>query len=118
MEDVDIACIVITIIAVIIIIACGSCCCGTCVPDLPPELIHQTPQPQQDIETGQKKGLVFKDIKEEGCDKRCCPICLEEYEDDHEIRRLKKCRHFFHRFCIDHWLSQKRTCPSCRCCVV
>ena len=111
-------CIVLSIIIVIILIACGSCCCGICAPHLPPELIYQTPRPQQDIETGQEKGLMFKDIKEEGCDKRSCQICLEEYEDDHEITRLKKCRHVFHRSCIDHWLSQNRSCPICRCYVV
>ncbi|CAH2036437.1 unnamed protein product [Thlaspi arvense] len=61
--------------------------------------------PQQDIESGRQLPLpvetkvlmYFKDIKEEeedeGFCKRCCPICLEAYEDDHEIRRLKKCRH-------------------------
>ncbi|CAG7896599.1 unnamed protein product, partial [Brassica rapa] len=59
-------CIVLSIIIVIILIACGSCCCGICAPHLPPELIYQTPQPQQDIETGQEKGLMFKDIIEEG----------------------------------------------------
>ncbi|KAL0791756.1 hypothetical protein Bca101_008002 [Brassica carinata] len=91
-----------------------------CVDDDPidEKLIYQTPRPQQDIETGQEKGLMFKDIKEEGCDKRSCQICLEEYEDDHEITRLKKCRHVFHRSCIDHWLSQNRSCPICRCYVV
>ncbi|CDY46540.1 BnaA08g01790D [Brassica napus] len=98
-------CIVLSIIIVIILIACGSC--GICAPHLPPELIYQTPQPQQDIETGQEKGLMFKDIKEERCDKRSCQICLEEYEDDHEITRLKKCR-----------LTEKRSCPICRCYVV
>ncbi|ESQ30265.1 hypothetical protein EUTSA_v10011950mg, partial [Eutrema salsugineum] len=84
---------------------------------LPPETIRQTPQPQQDIETGQTKILMFKDIEKEereGCGKRICPICLEEYEDDHEITRLKKCRHVFHRFCIDAWLTRDRSCPSCR----
>ncbi|ESQ30266.1 hypothetical protein EUTSA_v10011984mg [Eutrema salsugineum] len=84
---------------------------------LPPDTIHQTPQPQQDIETGQTKILMFKDIEKaegEGCGKRICPICLEEYEDDHEITRLNKCGHVFHRFCIDAWLTRDRSCPSCR----
>lgn len=89
---------------------------------IPPETIHQTPPPQQDIETGPMKALMFKDIKEEeeggeedegGCN-RFCPICLEEYEDDHQIRRLKKCGHVYHLLCIDSWLSLDESCPCCR----
>ncbi|KAL0853485.1 hypothetical protein Bca101_058637 [Brassica carinata] len=101
MEDIDKVILELTIFSVFFIICC-CCCCRTGSIELPPELIDQTPQTQQDIETGQIKGLLFKDIKEkdegeEGCDKRCCPICLEEYEDDHEIRRLENCRHVFHQ---------------------
>ncbi|RID49393.1 hypothetical protein BRARA_H00196 [Brassica rapa] len=89
----------------------------------PLEPIHQTPQ--QDIETGRQlpltKVILFKDIKVEeggggGCGKSSCPICLEEYDDDHEITKLNKCGHVFHRFCIDSWLSNdpRRSCPNCR----
>ncbi|CAN6989005.1 unnamed protein product [Brassica oleracea var. botrytis] len=99
MDDIDIAILELTIFAMFMIICC-CCCCRTGPVELPPQLIDKTPQTQQDIETGQIKGILFKDIKEkeeeEGCGKRCCPICLEEYEDDHEIRRLEKCRHVFH----------------------
>ncbi|KAH0913999.1 hypothetical protein HID58_028445 [Brassica napus] len=95
MDDIDIAILELTIFMFMIICCC--CCCRTGPVELPPQLIDKTPQTQQDIETGQIKGILFKDIKEkeeeEGCGKRCCPICLEEYEDDHEIRRLEKCRH-------------------------
>ncbi|CAH2036438.1 unnamed protein product, partial [Thlaspi arvense] len=105
----------ISVIVWIIILICGCCMViyAACFysPRKPPT---ETPQPQQDIETGQRrKVLMFKDIKkEEG--EGFCPICLEEYEDDHEIRRLKKCGHVFHRFCIDSWLTRHRSCPSCR----
>ncbi len=30
-----------------------------------------------------------------------CLVCLEEYQDEEEIRRLKACSHLFHRDCID-----------------
>ncbi|KAJ0234613.1 hypothetical protein HA466_0273230 [Hirschfeldia incana] len=121
MEDIDIHIAIIEFTSIFFMICCCCCCCrcnGSV--ELPPELIDEIPQTQQDIETGQTKGLLFKDIKEkdeeelEGCDKRCCPICLEEYEDDHEVSRLEKCRHLFHRFCINSWLKLKRICPSCR----
>ncbi|EOA39233.1 hypothetical protein CARUB_v10012211mg [Capsella rubella] len=119
--------IVFLIIGLIITIF-SNCYSGTSPPPaglVPPETIHQTPQPdEQDIETGrrQKKTLLYKDIKdkeggeeeEKGGSKRFCPICLEEYEDDHEMRRLKKCGHVFHLLCIDSWLKRERTCPSCR----
>ncbi|KAG7548796.1 Zinc finger RING-type [Arabidopsis suecica] len=48
------------------------------------------PQPQQDITIGymtwinETTVLEFKDI-EEGSNRICCPICLEEFEDGHEI---------------------------------
>ncbi|XP_010462032.1 PREDICTED: RING-H2 finger protein ATL33-like [Camelina sativa] len=112
----------------LIVICCGSCCgdvssTQTGLP--PPETIHQTPQPEQDIETGHRKALVYKDIKEEeggrgeeeGGGKRFCPICLEEYEDDHQMRRLQKCGHVFHLLCIDSWLTRDPSCPCCRCSV-
>ncbi|CAA7049654.1 unnamed protein product [Microthlaspi erraticum] len=52
----------------------------------PPEtIIYETPQPQQDIETGQIKVLTFKDIKEEEEEGGC-----------------------------DSWLEQNRSCPNCR----
>ena len=40
-----------------------------------------------------------------------CSIC---YQDDNKIVRRLKCGHEFHLECIDHWLSQKKTCPICR----
>ncbi|KAG7600263.1 Zinc finger RING-type [Arabidopsis suecica] len=122
MDTTDEIIIVFLIIALIVTLI-ANCCENTSLPPtgLPPETIHQTVQPQQDIETGQRKTLVFKDIKEEGGEeeeegsgKRFCPICLEEYEDDHQIRRLKKCGHVFHLLCIDSWLTRERSCPSCR----
>ncbi|KAL1210946.1 E3 ubiquitin-protein ligase ATL6 [Cardamine amara subsp. amara] len=106
-------CFIIAVIIVLII----SCCTSPTVLVLPPETIQQTPQPQQDSETGHMQVLMFKDLneeEEEGNGKSSCPICLEEYEDDHEITRLKKCRHVFHRFCIDSWLTHAPSCPSCR----
>ncbi|KAH0895018.1 hypothetical protein HID58_057447 [Brassica napus] len=111
-----------TVFLVIMLIVCYYCGKNDHM-GLPLEPIHQTPQ--QDIETGQQlplpKVILFKDIKVEeegggGCGKSSCPICLEEYDDDHEIRRLNKCGHVFHRFCIDSWLTNdpRRTCPNCR----
>ncbi|OWB70357.1 hypothetical protein B5S31_g34 [[Candida] boidinii] len=44
-----------------------------------------------------------------------CPICLMAYEDDQFVRELLKCKHEFHKECIDEWLSEgQNTCPMCR----
>lgn len=41
-------------------------------------------------------------------------ICLSDYEAEDDCRVLK-CRHAFHKECVDHWLSAGRnSCPSCR----
>ncbi|KIW05797.1 uncharacterized protein PV09_03006 [Verruconis gallopava] len=44
-----------------------------------------------------------------------CQICLDDYDEDDETRHLVKCSHYFHRECIDHWLTECRnSCPLCR----
>lgn len=43
-----------------------------------------------------------------------CAICLSAVEEGDEMRELK-CRHIFHRSCMDEWLYHGRsTCPLCR----
>ncbi|CAL4905010.1 unnamed protein product [Urochloa decumbens] len=43
-----------------------------------------------------------------------CAVCLADYADGDELRRLPDCRHAFHRGCIDQWLLRRPTCPVCR----
>jgi len=43
----------------------------------------------------------------------CCPICLADYEDGDELRVLP-CNHFMHKICLDAWLVNNPSCPTCR----
>ncbi|XP_041005466.1 E3 ubiquitin-protein ligase RHA2B-like [Juglans microcarpa x Juglans regia] len=43
-----------------------------------------------------------------------CAVCLSEFKEDEEIRKLK-CKHIFHKDCLDRWLQHcSATCPLCR----
>jgi hypothetical protein len=46
-------------------------------------------------------------------DAECCPICLVDFSDGREVRTLP-CGHDFDRECIDSWLLDHTTCPTCR----
>ena len=43
-----------------------------------------------------------------------CTICLQEFEEDVEVKQMPECRHVFHRDCIDYWLKTNCKCPNCR----
>ncbi|KAG8383477.1 hypothetical protein BUALT_Bualt04G0017400 [Buddleja alternifolia] len=53
-----------------------------------------------------KTGLGFEPLE--------CRVCLSFYEEGDEVRKLK-CKHTFHKNCLDTWLQQESaTCPLCR----
>lgn len=43
-----------------------------------------------------------------------CSICQLSFNDTDITRMLNNCKHVFHLTCIDTWLSEHNTCPSCR----
>lgn len=51
-----------------------------------------------------------------GSESDCCAVCLHEFENEDEIRRLMNCQHIFHRSCLDRWMMgyNQMTCPLCR----
>jgi hypothetical protein len=42
-----------------------------------------------------------------------CNICLDDYQDEDEVRILK-CEHLYHTKCIDRWLTSSNKCPVCK----
>ena len=43
-----------------------------------------------------------------------CSVCLNEFQEDENLRLLPKCNHAFHIPCIDTWLNSHTNCPMCR----
>ncbi|KHN17708.1 RING-H2 finger protein ATL54 [Glycine soja] len=43
-----------------------------------------------------------------------CPVCLSGFEEGEEVRKLPRCKHWFHAPCIDMWLYSHLDCPICR----
>lgn len=41
-----------------------------------------------------------------------CAICIDRIERGEQ--QSLKCGHYFHKKCIDEWLTQKNECPICR----
>lgn len=43
-----------------------------------------------------------------------CAVCLSAFEEIEVLKLLPKCKHAFHRICIDEWLECHASCPICR----
>ncbi|KAK9370569.1 hypothetical protein V1509DRAFT_637547 [Lipomyces kononenkoae] len=65
---------------------------------------------QEDID--RSGGIV--EASEENLGERCL-VCLSDFEEGEECRKLRQCGHLFHKNCIDEWLTTGRnSCPLCR----
>jgi hypothetical protein len=53
-----------------------------------------------------------RDLFEEE-DTPICAICLGEFEEGDQLRRLPCGHQQFHSCCVDHWLSKAGRCPLC-----
>ena len=47
-------------------------------------------------------------------DSEKCPICHDIFHLEENISKIRKCRHIFHKTCLDQWLHVKKMCPMCR----
>jgi len=64
--------------------------------------------PRTALEQYEKDGKVASNCMER------CLICLDDYEPEDDLRLLK-CKHAFHKNCVDQWLETgKNNCPACR----
>lgn len=48
-----------------------------------------------------------------------CLICLDDFEEHKDKLSFKTilktpCKHYFHRKCLNKWMSRKKSCPVCR----
>jgi hypothetical protein len=56
----------------------------------------------------------FNELPAEIKESHVCSICLEDFSNDDQTRVLL-CKHYYHKDCIDRWLTQENVrCPLCR----
>ncbi|ELR04546.1 hypothetical protein GMDG_06837 [Pseudogymnoascus destructans 20631-21] len=73
------------------------------------------PKPRQRFRTGPERVRVA-DLKEDEID---CPICYRDYytgdsENESEDAVRIACGHMYGRRCLDKWIQENDTCPTCR----
>ena len=57
--------------------------------------------------------IKYNTIKESNCSNTCL-ICMDDFTEEDLVRKLPKCKHIYHKECIDKWIVKKSTCPICR----
>jgi hypothetical protein len=69
---------------------------------------------KKDINNVLGNTIQYKKIKSNSILNSSCLICLDHYIDNDKIRVLSKCKHIYHKICIDKWVQKNNTCPICR----
>lgn len=59
---------------------------------------------------------LFDDEGAEGCYPATCPVCLDTFDETHDITatNCQPNQHVFHTECLAGWLDRRKTCPLCR----
>lgn len=65
-------------------------------------------------EIHQVSHLVLNEKEEENEELKTCSICQQSIDWDVIIRKINICNHEYHVNCIDQWLVDHNTCPTCR----
>jgi len=64
-----------------------------------------------------EKSELLKILEEVGGSSgRTCTICVEDYKEGDDILVLPRCRHAFHKACIDQWFGVCPHIPDCPLC--
>ena len=65
-------------------------------------------------EINEKLGKSIKIKKNDSIIDENCLICMEVFKERELKRILPKCKHCYHKKCIDKWLIKNSSCPVCR----
>ncbi|OAY80793.1 RING-H2 finger protein ATL8 [Ananas comosus] len=100
-------------------LAICSCCCRRRPRDEPPTVANSAPASQHQTVDEIAITIYANDGTDDdggGNNSESCAICLEDFAAGEELRVLPRCKHAFHKDCIDPWLlaRSKSTCPLCR----
>lgn len=68
---------------------------------------------QEMIEANTLPYKYTKITKSEDDELEKCTICLTDFVEEEDVRRLP-CMHLFHIECVDQWLPTNKRCPICR----
>lgn len=71
-----------------------------------------SPSQSDNVEVVPHKSETYPQVWNTNFDDECA-ICLYEFDDGDELRHLY-CDHYFHRNCVDRWLSKNPFCPKCK----
>jgi hypothetical protein len=81
------------------------------------EFMRLHEQPRQIVSDDALAALPVTTVTEAGpLSKECCAVCQDEFAVGTDVKLLP-CFHNFHPDCIDPWVRENDSCPTCRACV-
>ena len=69
---------------------------------------QQQQQNKEDVESGKCQKHISKVVPQ-------CALCAKDFQDGVEVYESNnlKCRHIYHKRCLDKWLNFQYSCPQC-----